>query len=240
MEWLEKRLLLIAAMVIITMMVIGTAFADPAGTGTLTPSASSRATEDSAGQLNAQGGNVTNVDITASLVTGKWAGFYGNITGSITLENSGGAAFYNWTDASPTGEVFATRNSAVPTWASIGCADATDIATEAAELALTVGADNLTNTFCETCGNHSAFSVSSTDFTADQCTYRSNAFGSAGAQVVNWDQIMLDEGNNVLYTTIIDQDTAGFDGNNYDFQLLVAENSSTSVLTNYYFYVEIA
>ncbi|MFH1770592.1 MAG: hypothetical protein ABH828_03470 [archaeon] len=240
MEWLEKRLLLIAAMVIITMMIIGTAFADPAGTGTLTPTSSSRATDPLAGQLNAQGGNVTEIDITASLVTGKWAGFYGDISGSITLESSGGDVFYNWTDASPTGEVFATRNSATPTWDSIGCADITDIATETTHLTLSTGADNITNTFCETCGNHSAFSVSTTDFIADQCTYRSNAFGSAGDQTTNWDQILLDDGNFVLYTTIIDQNTAGFDGNNYDFQLLVAENSSTSVLTNYYFYVEIA
>ena len=226
---------------ILTIMIVGTVFAaDPSGSGTLAIDGSERANTPSVGQLPAQGGNVTEVDITAEVITSKWAGYYGNITGLIVLEDSSGNTFYNWSDASPTGEVFATRNPSTPTWGSIGCADAADIGTEATALGLSTGADNLTNTFCATCGNHSAFQVSSQPFTADLCTYRSNVYDNSGDQIINWDQIILDDGNYPLYTTIINQDTTGFDGRSWDFQLLVAENSSISTMTNYFFYIEIA
>ncbi|MFC2135543.1 hypothetical protein ACFLTH_13095 [Bacteroidota bacterium] len=239
MEKIERKLLLMAVMLLLTVTVIGMVFADPAGTGTLTPSSSARGNDPSAGNLSAQGGNVTNIDIDSQSITTKWAGFYGDVTGGISLEDGSGNAFYNWSDASPTGEVFATRDSN-PTWGSIACASAGNVNTEADELDLTAGMDNLTSTFCETCGNHTAFDVAAASFTADQCTFRTNAYNSTGSQTDNWDQILLWEGTNVVYTTIINQDTDGFTGSNYDFQLLVGENSSTSVLTQYYFFVEIA
>ena len=237
---MTRKIIAITVMIIMTMMIVGTALADPAGTGTLNPTSSSRATAPSAGQLDVQAGNVTNIDIDAWSITSKWAGFYGDITGTIVLEDGSSNTFYNWSDASPTGEVFATRNPSTPTWASIACGDSSTITAEVSALSVDSGADNITNTFCETCGNHSAFSVGTTDFSADQCTYRTNAFNNAGAQTTDWDQVLLTDTNYALYTTIIDQDTLGFDNINHDFQLLVAENVSDSTLTSYYFYVEIA
>ena len=239
MEITRDKFMLMAVIAIMALTIVGTVFAQPVGTGTLNPTSSTRGTDASAGQLDAQGGNVTNVDIDAWSITSKWAGFYGDITGAISLEDGSGNTFYNWSDASPTGEVFATRNPSTPTWGSIACADGTTITAETSALDLGSGADNITNTFCETCGNHSAFSVGTTDFSADQCTYRTNAFNNAGAQTTDWDQVLLTDTNYALYTTIIDQDTLGFDNINHDFQLLVGENSSSTTLTSYYFFVEI-
>lgn len=238
MKRLEKRVMLLSVIALLAITIVGFALADPVATGTLTPTSSSRGTDAGSGQLDAQGGNVTNVDIASTSITSKWAGFYGDITGVVSLENGGGAVFYNWTSASPTGQVYATRDSS-PTWGSIACASEANAGTEGDELNLNSGLDNITNTFCETCGNHSAFSVGVTSFTADECSLRTNAYDNNGNQTTNWDQVLLYEGSNVVYSTIINQDTTGFDGSTYDFQLLVGENSSTSVLTTYYFYVEI-
>lgn len=239
MEWIHRRLLLILTLMVMGVTIIGTAIADPIGSGTLSPTSSSRGTDASAGSLIAQGGNVTNVDIVSSTVTGKWSGFYGNVTGSVTLEDGSGNNFYNWSDASPTGQIYATRNSATPTWASVSCINEANISTEATELSLATGMDNITNTFCEACGNHSAFTVGATSFTDDECIYRTNAYNASGSQTDNWDQVILHDGSFPIYTTIINQDANGFENSLYDFQLLVAENSSTSTLTTYFFYLEI-
>jgi hypothetical protein len=240
MRGIEKKVILITVLMILSVMIIGSAFADPLGTGTLSPTGSENGTADTAaGQITAVGGNVTNVDINSASITGKWAGIYGAVTGSISLENAAGAVFYNWTMATPSGEIYATRESSTPSWGGIACASGANVLAESSALSLGSGADNMTNTFCESCGNFSTFSVGTTPITADTCTYRTNAFAENGAQTTSWDQILLYEGSHIVYTTIIDQDTTGFDGSSYDFQLLVGENSTAGTVTTYYIYVEI-
>lgn len=229
----------IFSLTIIFVLIIGLTTAQPVGTGTLSPVSSERGTNPTAGTLAIEGGNVTNLgDLYSQSITPKWAGFFGNVSGDITLEDASGNVFYNWTTADPDGEIFATRDSS-PTWAGIACATSGQVGTEGDELLLDSGSDNITNTFCEACGNHSAFGVGAESFTDDQCTFRTNAYNSSGSQTENWDNVLLYEGTNIVYTTIMNQNSNGFDGDSWDFHLLVAENSSTSVLTTYFFYIEI-
>ncbi|MBU0471354.1 MAG: hypothetical protein KKF65_01920 [Nanoarchaeota archaeon] len=239
MKNLEKRLLLVAVMVLLTVMIVNNALGQPVAPGTQTPTSSNRGTAAGDASLTAEGGNVTNVDITSTGITGKWAGFYGDVTGSISLEDGSSNNFYNWSSASPSGEVYASLAQS-PSWGSIACGDSTTVANQVAALNLSLGMDNFTKTFCETCGNHSAFVVGGTSFSDDECTYRTNVFNQTGTQDTNWDQILLTDGTNAVYSTIIQQDNNGFDGSTPDFQLLVPENASTSVLTTYYFFVELA
>ena len=65
----------------------------------LTPGQSSRMNYSYGGSgtsLFAQAGNVTQLDLSGKQVTSHWAGFYGNVSGSMTLEDSTGNVFYNW------------------------------------------------------------------------------------------------------------------------------------------------
>ena len=62
-----------------------------------------------------QGGYVTEINLSATTQTGKWQGYYGNITGGISLKDTGGASMFDWT-ATITGEVIATTNSSTPPW----------------------------------------------------------------------------------------------------------------------------
>ncbi|MBU0667265.1 MAG: hypothetical protein ABIC91_02615 [Nanoarchaeota archaeon] len=235
MKQLEKRLMILLVLVTISALVISSVIGAPAGTGTITPTSSSRMTDPANGQLTAEAGNVTNFDVSSIRNTNYWAGFYGDVTGTITLETSGGATFYNWSDASPTGEIYASRDNSV-TWGSIACASGANVAAEEGTLnILPTASDSMNATFYRV-GNHSQFDVGTESFTEDECDYRTNAFDSSGAQIVNWDQILLYEGSHLVYSTIINQDTSGFDGSNYDFELLVATNTT---IQTYYFYVEI-
>jgi len=61
-----------------------------------------------------EGGNITNADLTASTLTDKWAGYFGNVTGMLILrKNSDGWDLYNWTYAPGAGgEVCASTNTA--------------------------------------------------------------------------------------------------------------------------------
>lgn len=188
--------------------------------------------------IDAQAGNVTAVNIHGETLTDVWQGFYGNITGSITLENAGGAVFYNWSLAQPTGEIYTARISS-PTWSNVVCANLTHIQSEESMLSINDNkADGINETFTWT--THDAFTIGSTSFVADYCNYTTNGFNGTGAQNVSWDEIMLWENGSSapVFATIIGQNFNAFDGNLADFETLVPTNT-TLALTTYYFFVEL-
>ncbi|NTV22917.1 MAG: hypothetical protein HGA85_00890, partial [Nanoarchaeota archaeon] len=53
-------------------------------------------------------------------------------------------------------------------------------------------------------------------------------------------EVLLHDGTNILYTTFIDDNTKGFNYNRYDFQLIVAERGVGGYPnTRYYFFMEL-
>jgi hypothetical protein len=60
-----------------------------------------------------------------------------------------------------------------------------------------------------------------------------------------FDEVLLTDGSaapqNIIYTSILNQDTVGFDGGTHDFEMIVLENgaSGKATATNYYFYLEL-
>ena len=66
---------------------------------------------DAAGQHPAIAGNVTEITLTAFTTTQSWQGYYGNVSGTIQLADASDNVLYNWSLASPEGEVYSTRNS---------------------------------------------------------------------------------------------------------------------------------
>jgi len=65
-------------------------------------------TETSAGNSTAQGGNVTMINLTTTQSTSRWQGYYGNVTGSLSL-GFGSSIFYDFSSTSTS--VFASRNA---------------------------------------------------------------------------------------------------------------------------------
>lgn len=75
---------------------------------------------------HAWAGNITEVNINAYSSTQTWQGYFGNVTGTIQLADSTDDVMYNWTLASPEGEVYASSNNTI-FWTSIQCLNYTAI-----------------------------------------------------------------------------------------------------------------
>jgi len=212
--------------------------AEPSG-ATLTPGASERGSPASPESLQVQAGNVTELNISGTSITQSWAGFYGDVTGTIVLEDANGNKFYDWTAANPQGEVYAARVSSI-TWSNVRCANSTEIANENTALNMGSSADNITNTFNS--NTHPQFYVGSVNIAANSCS-ATNAYVNGAAQTGDFYNVLLSDGTgNIIYTAILDPDTTGFDGDTHDFELLVGEDghgAAAGTTTTYYFWVEI-
>lgn len=212
----------------------------PVNAPTLINSTSRNVSGLAAQSVQARGGNVTQVNIDALTITKSWQGYYGQVHGEIALETSAGSKFYNWTLTSVSGRVYATRATTI-TWTNVNCTNSTNMTTETTFLGLTASdGDSVINTFNSS--THPAFNVSTSVIVANTCQATS-VFVNNASQTSNWRQVLLTDrtSNNIIYTTIMNASTVGFDGGTYDFQLLVGENEHTGSIgvTNYYFWVEL-
>ena len=91
------------------------------GAPSISDGASSRAEfdDESTATIGVQAGNVTELNVSGWSITEHWAGFFGEISGNMTLADSGGNIFYDWTGLNAlSGEVFASSDDAV-SWAGI-------------------------------------------------------------------------------------------------------------------------
>lgn len=184
--------------------------------------------------INAQAGNVTELEINATAVTTSWQGYYGNVTGTLILADSAGNNFYDWNVSTPSGEVYASRSNAV-TWSSIACASNANVSVEETYLGQTTDdPDSVNNTFS---GIAPDFDVGSVSLSG---CYGTNAYDDTGAQTTDFHQALLSDGPNIVYSTLLNS-SVGFNSQTWDFQLLVGENGKVGneAATPYYFYVEL-
>src|SRR3989338_1612834 len=116
-------------MVVLALCSIYLVFADPYGPNQITR------VQDEVGnlstipavQIQAQAGNVTQLIINASVITERWQGYYGNISGAITLDDAQGNTLYDWsagTGFAPVGEIYAA-NDTVSNWTDVICVNLT-------------------------------------------------------------------------------------------------------------------
>ncbi len=227
----------IAVLVLSAIAFVKLASAEPTG-GTVNVVGSSRKSAASPGSTAVAAGNVTEVTISGTTVTQSWAGFYGNVTGTIVLADSNDNTFYDWSVTSPQGEVYASRSNSI-TWSNIQCASDTEIATENTNLNMGSAADNITNTFNQQ--SHPAFYVGTVSIAANTCK-STNAYNESGSQNSDFYNVLLSDGSNIVYTAILEQDANNFKGTTSDFELLVGEDghgAAGGTTTTYYFWVEI-
>jgi hypothetical protein len=189
-------------------------------------------------------GTITTVTMSIGQQDYKWKGYVGNVTGNLVLDDANAKSLYDWTLGSITGEVYATRSSSTINWANVSCVNQTVINAEQTALSISAtSVDNINRTFSST--SHKSFLVGSKNIANSTC--RSTAtYVNDSPQVVNetavFQEVLLrdDFANSMIYTTFIENDQLGYDGaSTYDFQLLVAEDESSSTPSTYYFYVEL-
>jgi len=255
--------------VILLLMMFSISFAyavSPSG-GDVSIISSSRATPDEPTSVQAQAGNVTQLNVNGVSTTQSWQGYFGNVTGKIILDDSAGNSLYNWDLASPEGEIYASTSNSVD-WSAIQCfnftadgstADLTNdkpgetslhgLNLEQLESLFGIDPDSVDGVD-ETFGladengyKHSLFYTNSLEFSAGECP-SSHLLGNGGAKNdSSFEEVLLyDKTNDLpLFASLLDDSTLGFDGRNHDFEMLVLEDGhgTDTDTTEYFFYVEL-
>ncbi len=212
----------------------------PSGADILTNESETK-TPQAAEYLNTSGGTFTTIILSSETQNLKWKAYAGNVSGTLVLDDASDYSIYQWQLGTFTGEVYATRNDSI-SWGDIVCADGTDISNEETAMNHTSSSeDSISNTF--SLNTHREFYVGSRKI--DQSTCPStftwvNDTQQTPAIDAPFQEVLLHDGTNLVYTTFIDDNTQGFNYNDYDFQMIVAERGVGSLpATDYYFYLEL-
>ncbi|MEM4711019.1 MAG: hypothetical protein QXL18_03670 [Candidatus Woesearchaeota archaeon] len=194
-----------------------------------------------AASITTSGGSFTVLLLNATQQTPRWKAYVGNVTGKLVLSDSTSSSIFDWTLASVTGEVYATRSNSVD-WATINCANYTTIINEDVFMNMSPSnPDTINKTFANKI--HKSFYVGNILIQNSTCnavaTYI-NDTSQALTEDAKFQEILLqDSSGSLIYSTLINQNTTGYNQQKYDFQLIVAENEYLSVPTTYYMYVEL-
>jgi hypothetical protein len=201
------------------------------------------------------GGYIFTIQVFSMIQDRKWKAFIGNVSGRLTLDDGDSYTIYDWDQFTGTigGEIYTTRFSSAVNWSNINCtwgysntSNKTVLENENSALSLTSTADNITRTFNDTI--HPQMQVGNRVIPQNTC-FSTKTFINNSRQTTNvFAEILLYDGisgtdGKIIYTTSIDTSNQyGYrNDTNYDFQLIVPENSSTTApgSTPYYFYVEL-
>jgi hypothetical protein len=197
-------------------------------------------TNTESGFFNISGGYISTMNLAANFQNDRWKAFVGNVSGKYTLDDIAGQTIFDWTLSTITGRVYSTRDSGSIEWATISCANDTEMENENSALVHgSAASDNLTRTFNDTV--HSGFWAAGTFITPNSCSYTLNTYINDAPQTTDFEEISLHDGTSIVYATILENDVVGYNGAQYDFQMLVPENASTAFTgaTPYYIYVEL-
>ena len=189
--------------------------------------------------LNTSGGTISTVNINGTTQNFRWKGFVGNIEGALALQDSSLNALASWDIQTTTGEIYATRNSTLPNWDNIDCANSTTISEEETALNITAAnVDSISSTFSTS--THDAFYVGLSEITGDSCKAIALNVNNT-EQTADFQEVLLSDGSNLIYSSLIEDSAYGFDNSTYDFQMIVAESALEGDQPNtaYYFYLEL-
>ena len=246
----EAKKLVVILLVIVTTLSSTIVLADPSGPDGIARGDSERGPSADPIEVEAQAGNVTALTINATRITKRWQGYYGNITGTITLDDADNNTLYDWKMASPEGEIYAVNASAV-SWPDVFCFNFSNNKSQGQsnlqkfngtdlEGSLGIGptdGDGVDETFNRTFTG--TFQVGSKTINSESgCSLVSLNVNDV-ADELNFNETILTDNNSVIYTTLLEQDKTGFQGSTLDFQMIVGENGDVSGPSTYYFYVEL-
>ena len=193
-------------------------------------------------RANDKGGYITTINVDASQQNYAWKAYVGNVTGKMVLENSGQYSIFEWEVGNVMGNVYISRNGTVD-WNSVNCSNRTVIQSEDTKMKLnSANSNSINKTFNGS--THKSFSISGIPYANSNCPAIStyvNDTKQANNEAAKFQEVLLsDSKSNLIYMTMMEQDTIGYDNTTYDFQAIVAEDESLSVPSIYYFYVELS
>ncbi len=215
--------------------------ADPVGAG-ITSNVTETVDPAEAGSSTTAGGSFTTLVLNATTQTPNWKAYVGNVTGTFALRDADNETIYDWNKAASSGEVFASRVNAI-NWSLIKCANGTTITAEHNALNHTITqVDGVNNTFNDTV--HRGFWVGTVEIANSTCpaiaTYV-NSQAQTRDENADFQEVMLQDNTaTIVYTGLLDMDTAGYDNRLFDFQIIVPEDQYASSPHTYYFWLELS
>ena len=233
----NKRIISITITIMLVVMLSSLVFAQPTGTSITLEDSDSVAVNPPDNRTDA-GGTINTIVVDAIQQNPRWKAYIGNITGSLTLDDSDGNTIFNWAleQSDITGEIYSSRSDSID-WGNIACASGGTITSEHSFLGITgTAVDSISNTFNET--THPTITVGTSDF--DNCPATSTFVSSTRQSQAGADfpLVLLQDASNLIFVTPINPSTTGYDGSSlFDFQMILANNPAAT--TNYYFYVEL-
>ena len=243
-----KTILVLAILIIAAAIAI----AEPYGPDGITKGPSERRTSFGGDPtaVNAQAGNITQLLINTSVITKRWQGYYGNITGTITLDDANGHTMYDWSanDFSVAGKVFAANNT-VSNWTAVRCVNLTGNGTIGPTgVQPGVNSTILENTFG--IARTDADGFDETFATTNDITVGTNTLANCpsthlyianASQTTKFNETILTLYNEslIIFAAQLEPSITGFDNRTWDFEMIVANNGDSGILTPYQFYVEL-
>lgn len=227
---------------VISVLVFSKAFlsADPIGPSQMVSVWNETKNTTSAAMFNISGGYIAALNLTASVQNTHWKAFVGWVNGAFTLDDFSGSTIYDWSLSVTTGRVYTTRDSSTIEWNLIQCANGTtNLAAENTAMFHNRTADNITATFIYP-GTHDPFWVAGRPINSNACPTL-NTYINDVSQDDDFEEMALYDSTSIIYATILEDNLVGYDGQPYDFQMLVPENGSQGFTgaTPYYLYVEL-
>ncbi len=224
-----KNGLMLAAFAV---LLFGVAFADMAGASAVAGTPGKYVDPGTAASVITEGGNVTDVNVSANASTEKWAGFYGNVTGNLLLSKGVGGALYIWPWAPTAGGTVCVSTASAFTWGALVAAVAGNIDT--AWSFATTDADSATNTLTNTCSLY----INPQGAVTGVGKFTKN---NAGADF--WETCAVTDGagtgkTNTAFCVNITSGTAA-PGTAALYQLMAPTPEAANTTETYYFYLEL-
>jgi hypothetical protein len=184
-------------------------------------------------------GTITTVILSSTQQDYKWKAYVGNASGRLALADANAFAIYDWSTGTVTGEIYVSRFSNI-NWNNISCANQTAVDNEQSATGMvSTSADSINATFNAT--NHLAFNVGTTPISGcrSTATYINGTAQNMGSAATFQEILIKDNSTQLVYATLINASSTGYNNQVYDFQLIVAENESATTPFTYYFWVEL-
>ncbi|MBU0979577.1 MAG: hypothetical protein KJ709_02125 [Nanoarchaeota archaeon] len=253
-----RRIDLIMAVFLLFYLSVAFAITTPEGPTGFNATNSSRRIEAPATSFEAKAGNITEVLIQATTQSQTWAGFVGNISGIITLDDETNKTLFDWTMTRPMGEVYASESTITWDTGNIKCYnyshdDGSYLSVEEYETTLGIGvydADGVNETFLNN-RTHDSFYAAGNFINGNESAKTDgpacpavSLYTDAGQSDDIFQEVLLYDltSNKPVYTSLIERDVqTGFNVKPWDFEMIVGvdgHNGSTATKT-YYFYVEL-
>ena len=208
-------------------LVIGIAYADgindPAG-ATLSEISEGNFIESSSGDDVAQGGNVTEMDLTSNTSTNRWHGYVGNVTASLQLGTDNGV-LHDFGSAD-VDSVLATTESGTAAWSTLKIFQVNNIDSS---WGFTNGADQVADVFSD--------GTNQTVEGITEVAYHIFDDGAFNMSVLSFSGTGDQKNDIVFLASVVSVGGVGFDGGVYEYELMVP--TTTQGTDTYYFYMSL-